>query len=78
MLRKALKTPVQEQREAIERLAFSRDGKVFLEYLLSALDQSTTQMVQNDDVSNVRMYQGECRTLRYLLSLFNVSDQLLK
>lgn len=66
-----MKTPTKEQREALERLKFSSDGKVLNRYLDEALAEANTRMTMDDDVNHVRIFQGEARTLRVLIALLN-------
>lgn len=68
-LLREVKAPTPEQREAIERLAVNRDGKLLLQYLQQCQEQTVTQMVSDEDAHRVRAYQGELRALRYLLTL---------
>jgi hypothetical protein len=64
-----MKAPNQEQREALERLNFSKDGKDLLRFLEEALAEANTRMTMDDDVDRVRIFQGEARTLRGLIAL---------
>lgn len=64
-----MKAPTTEQREAIERLAVSRDGKLLLQYLQDCQEETLTHMVSDEDAHRVRVYQGELRMLRYLIGV---------
>lgn len=71
-----MKPPTLAQQESIARLGGHRDGKVLLEYLQEWLAQSTTQVVQCEEIAKVHKYQGEVMVLRYLIERFNVSEPL--
>lgn len=64
-----MKVPNTEQRDALSKLQFSRDGKVLTNYLQLWLEESTARVIADDDPHRVRMWQGECRALRELIVL---------
>lgn len=64
-----MKTPTTEQREALGRLQFSRDGKVLVDYLREADGEAKNAIVAVEDPHRVRLMQGESRVLRELLKL---------
>jgi hypothetical protein len=66
-----MKAPSPEQREAMARLQFTRDGKALYDFLVSALDEASQRIVGDDDPHRVRVFQGECRTLRDLIKLLS-------
>jgi hypothetical protein len=66
-----VKNATAEQREAINRLTFIKDGKVLVAYIEDCLAETVVRMVKDDDASRVRLYQGECRALRVLSELLN-------
>lgn len=65
-----MKTPSQEQREAIERLNFTKDGKLLNRFLDDALAEANLRLAM-DETDRVRGIQGEARTLRELIKLLN-------
>lgn len=70
-----IKAPSNEQREALARLQFSRDGKEMLTYLQEAFAEAQTRCMVDDDPHRVRAYQGVSRALRGLIDLLNPVSQ---
>lgn len=66
-----MKAPTIEQREALARIKFSKDGKMIVEFFIEALQEANDRIVRDDDANRVRLFQGECRALRELISYLN-------
>lgn len=66
-----MKTASVEQREAIARINFTKDGKMLYDYLTEALQEANRRIISDDDGHRVRLFQGECRALRDLITLLN-------
>lgn len=64
-----MKAPNKDQREALGRLQFSRDGKVLVTFLEESVAEVTNRMISDEDLHRVRAWQGECRALRELINL---------
>ncbi len=64
-----MKAATQEQREALARLPFSRDGKLIMQYIEDAIVDVHARMDASDDLHRVRKFQGESHALHELKKL---------
>ena len=62
-------TVTPEQKEAIGRLQYTRDGKMLVECLQTTIVDLSNRIAMDDDMHRVRMFQGNVRTLRELIGL---------